>query len=60
LTDEPSAAGCRLWRQDDNGNCFLVASHESRSDADRELARLAQGAHKQLYWIETAPRGRSR
>jgi hypothetical protein len=60
LIDEAAAAGHRLWRQDDNGNRFLVASYESRDDAERELARLARGAHKQLYWIESVSSGRSR
>ncbi len=44
----------QLWRQDDNGNVFLVARFDCRSDAERELARLASGGHKQRYWITEA------
>jgi len=45
----------QVWRQDDNGNVFLVASFDCRGDAEREIARLAGGGHKQLYWITAAP-----
>jgi chorismatase len=41
-----------LWRQDDNGNRFLVAAHAVRADAEAQLAELESGvAHKQFYWI---------
>lgn len=52
-----SAAGTRhqVWRQDDNGNVFPVASFDCRGDAEREIARLAGGGHKQSYWITEAP-----
>jgi hypothetical protein len=40
-----------LWRQDDNGNRFLVASYRSRSLAERRLAELTRCLHKQFYWI---------
>lgn len=53
-TDGQSPPRHRLWRQDDNGNVFLVASFDRRDDAERELARLASGGHKQLYWITVA------
>ena len=41
----------QVWRQDDNGNRFLVDSFPSRERADRRIAELTQGHHKQAYWI---------
>ncbi|TWJ17069.1 hypothetical protein [Geobacter argillaceus] len=40
-----------LWRQDDNGNRFLVGSYAERADAERRLAELTRLLHKQTYWI---------
>lgn len=40
-----------LWRQDDNGNRFLVASYPDRSAAEERLAELSRSLHKQTYWI---------
>ncbi len=40
-----------LWRQDDNGNRFLIRSFEERTQAEAELKRLESGGHKQTYWI---------
>lgn len=51
--DDRPAPRYQLWRQDDNGNEFLVARFDCRGDAERE--RLASGGHKQLYWIKVAP-----
>jgi hypothetical protein len=48
-------AGWELWRQDDNGNRFLVAVHAVRAEAEAQLAALESGvAHKQFYWITAA------
>lgn len=49
--DDRPALRYQLWRQDDNGNEFLVARFDCRVDAERELARLASGGHKQRYWL---------
>ena len=40
-----------LWRQDDPGNVFLVASFATEAEA--EAARLAYEAkrHHQHYWV---------
>ncbi|WP_207062366.1 SPOR domain-containing protein [Motiliproteus sp. SC1-56] len=43
-----------LYRQDDNGNRFLVARFERRRSAQARLQQLAAGGHKQLYWIENS------
>jgi hypothetical protein len=40
-----------LWRQDDNGNRFLVGSFSERSAAEGRLAELTRYRHKQTYWI---------
>jgi hypothetical protein len=41
----------QLWRQDDNGNRFLVAASENRACLERQQRELEQGGHKQSYWI---------
>ncbi len=45
----------RVIRQDDNGNRYLVGRHPTREEAERVIARLEAGGHKQLYWIEGEP-----
>ena len=40
-----------LWRQDDNGNSFLIGSFNERSAAEARLAELIRCQHKQTYWI---------
>lgn len=45
----------RVIRQDDNGNRYLVGRHSTRGEAERVIARLEAGGHKQLYWIEGEP-----
>ncbi len=42
---------CELWRQDDNGNRFLVGTFIDRAAAESRLAELARTPHKQAYWI---------
>ena len=41
----------QVWRQDDNGNRFLVDDFTSRDLAERRLAELTRNHHKQTYWI---------
>lgn len=56
MTGAPSeAATARPWRvmrQDDNGNRYLVNRYLTRTEAEREIARLESSGHKQFYWIE--------
>lgn len=40
-----------LWRQDDNGNRFLVGTFADRDAAEHRLAELTRVPHKQTYWI---------
>ncbi len=40
-----------LWRQDDNGNRFLVETFGDRATAEQRLAELTRIPHKQTYWL---------
>ncbi|GAA4604121.1 hypothetical protein BJY16_004873 [Actinoplanes octamycinicus] len=40
-----------VWRQDDNGNRYVVARGRSRAEADELAATLEARGHKQLYWV---------
>lgn len=44
-----------LWRQDDNGNSFLVGRFSDHEDAEQRLAELTRYPHKQIYWITGQP-----
>lgn len=44
-----------LWREDDNGQRFLVDRYLARDDAKQRLAELTRVQHKQSYWIVEAP-----
>ena len=44
-------AGWQLWRQDDNGNRFLVGEFATREAAELRLSELTRILHKQTYWI---------
>lgn len=45
-----------LWRQDENGNRFLVGIYDRNSDAEAKLADLSKELHKQTYWISAVER----
>jgi hypothetical protein len=40
-----------VWRQDDNGNRFVVARKESRAEAEALAAEMEARGHKQTYWV---------
>ncbi len=44
-----------LWRQDDNGQRFLIGRYPNREKAERHLAELNRAGHKQIYWIDELP-----
>jgi hypothetical protein len=46
-----SAMTWQLWRQDDNGNRFLVGEFSTRELAELRLDELKRGEHKQIYWL---------
>jgi len=50
-TVEASQASWAVWRQDDNGNRFLISSGHTRADAERLSAEFEQRGHEQMYWI---------
>jgi len=41
-----------VWRQDDNGNKFLVKHVGSENEADRLVETMTARGHKQTYWAE--------
>lgn len=41
-----------VWRQDDNGNTFLVDKHETREAAEASAKTLTDRGHKQTYWVK--------
>jgi hypothetical protein len=44
-----------LWRQDDNGNRFLVETFADRPAAEERHRWLTRSMHKQTYWIIERP-----
>ncbi len=50
---EPDGAWV-VWRQDDNGNRFVVARRGSRAEAEGIAAELEARGHKQTYWVAPA------
>jgi hypothetical protein len=44
-----------VYRQDDNGNRFVVAQHLAREEALRIVDEFEARAHKQVYWAEPDP-----
>ena len=48
-----SAETWELWRQDDNGNRYLVSIHADEESARIRMSAIESGTvHKQHYWIE--------
>jgi UDP-N-acetyl-2-amino-2-deoxyglucuronate dehydrogenase len=41
-----------VYRQDDNGNRFVVSTRLSREEAERLVAEFEARGHKQVYWAE--------
>jgi hypothetical protein len=46
--------GWELWRQDDHGNEFLVATFASEDEARRALGEYTARGHKQTYAVRPA------
>ncbi|GGR76748.1 hypothetical protein GCM10010169_21150 [Micromonospora fulviviridis] len=40
-----------VWRQDDNGNRYVVSRHGTRAEADSVAATMEARGHKQTYWV---------
>lgn len=41
-----------VYRQDDNGNRFVVNTRLRREEAERLVAEFEARGHKQVYWAE--------
>jgi hypothetical protein len=41
-----------VYRQDDNGNCFVVSTRLSKEEAERLVTEFEARGHKQVYWAE--------
>ena len=41
-----------VWRQDDNGNRFLVSHHATEAEAAAVARELERRGHKQIYSVE--------
>lgn len=46
-----------LFREDDNGARFHIGTFESQAETEDRIAELAQGGHKQYYFIEPVTDG---
>ena len=52
MAEAPSTVRWEVWRQDDNGNRYLVSAHADEAAARLRLVDLESGVvHKQTYWI---------
>ena len=40
-----------VWRQDDNGNRYVVAHHVDRGAAQAQADEMEARGHKQTYWV---------
>jgi len=40
----------QVWRQDDNGNEFLIANCSQQTAAEQLVAEFTAHGHKQFYW----------
>ena len=41
-----------VWRQDDNGNRFLVSRHATEAEAAAVAREFERRGHKQIYSVE--------
>jgi hypothetical protein len=44
-----------VYRQDDNGNRFIVSTRLNRVEAERLVTEFEARGHKQVYWAEPEP-----
>ena len=48
----PATTLFEVWRQDDNGNEFLISTFQNDFEARLLRKRLERGGHKQHYWVK--------
>ncbi|MFT3765666.1 MAG: VOC family protein [Minicystis sp.] len=53
----PVDAAWAVWRQDDNGNRFLISAEHTREEAERLRDEYEARGHKQLYWVSPHDKG---
>ena len=53
-TRDDGPAAWELWRQDDNGNRFVIGRFDTPQAAEAEQRRFEALAHKQMYWVQPA------
>ncbi len=46
------ARGWEVWRQDDNGNRFVIGRFDTVEAAEAEQRRFEALGHKQTYWVQ--------
>jgi hypothetical protein len=51
---DADAGGWELWRQDDNGNRFLIGRFGTAQAAEAEQRHFEALGHKQTYWVQPA------
>jgi hypothetical protein len=51
VADSVSFTEHEFWRQDDNGNKFLIEKTRCRADAMSKLRPMEDSGHKQFYWV---------
>ncbi len=54
---DKSEAVWSVWRQDDNGNIFLVRDSLTEPDARKLVHELEEEGHKQTYWVKENRQG---
>jgi hypothetical protein len=52
MMSDDEVDGWELWRQDDNGNRFLIGRFATEKAAEAEQRRFEALAHKQTYWVQ--------
>jgi hypothetical protein len=54
--NDAASAVFEVWRQDDNGNRYLMTTHPDRGSAEAAVAEIEAGVpHKQLYFVVERP-----
>jgi hypothetical protein len=48
---EGRGKGWTVWRQDDNGNQYVVSRHDTQAEAQSVAADMEARGHKQAYWV---------
>lgn len=51
INPELALVAYEIWRQDDNGQAFIIRTARCRADAARMIRRLESSPHKQMYWM---------